>query len=139
VRFARLVFFVAGAWGLLVLTPLYFLFDAIGRQHASSITYPQFFYGFVSVAMAWQVAFLVIASDPVRFRPMMIPSVIEKLWFIASMTVLYLQARVGFADLMVTAPDLVWGVLFLLAFTKTATASLHDFHGFKEDTWLRSR
>jgi hypothetical protein len=70
---------------------------------------------------------------------MMIPSVIEKLWFIASMTVLYRQARIGFGDLMVTAPDLVWGVLFLLAFTKTASASLHEFHRFKEDTWVRSR
>jgi hypothetical protein len=31
-KFARRVFLGAGAWGIVVLTPLYFLFDAIGRH-----------------------------------------------------------------------------------------------------------
>jgi hypothetical protein len=49
-KFAKIVFYGAGVWGIAVLTPLYFLFDAIGRQGGAPITYPQFFYGFVSVA-----------------------------------------------------------------------------------------
>ena len=51
-----------------VLTPLYFLVDLTGRQYAPPTAYPQFFYGFLSVAMAWQIAFLVIGTSPVRFR-----------------------------------------------------------------------
>jgi hypothetical protein len=32
VRLARVVFTVTGAWGLIVLTPLYFLLDRVGRE-----------------------------------------------------------------------------------------------------------
>ena len=77
-RIAKTVFLGAGAWGIVVLTPLYFLVDLTGRQYAAPMEYPQFFYGFLSVAMAWQVAFLVIGASPSRFRPLMIPSIIEK-------------------------------------------------------------
>ena len=77
-NFAKKVFLAAGVWGIAELRPLYFLFDGIGRQHASPITYPQFFYGFLAVTMTWQFAFLVIGSDPARFRLMMIPSLLER-------------------------------------------------------------
>jgi len=53
------------------------MFDVIGRQDPPAITHPGFYYGFVSVGLAWQVAFLVIARDPVRFRLMMIPAALE--------------------------------------------------------------
>ena len=99
-RFARVVFYIAGAWGVVVLTPLYFLFDAIGRQQASPITYPQFFYGFLSVTMAWQFAFLAIGSDPGRFRLMMIPAVIEKFGYVLSLGVLYAQERISVTDVI---------------------------------------
>lgn len=36
--FAKTVFFVAGLWGLVVLTPLYFTFDIIGRQYPPPMT-----------------------------------------------------------------------------------------------------
>jgi len=77
-RFARIVFLIAGIWGLLVITPLYFMFDLIGHKDPPPITHPGFFYGFVGVGLAWQIAFLIIAKNPVRLRPMMIPSVVEK-------------------------------------------------------------
>ena len=32
-RFARVVFTIAGIWGVLIMTPLYFTFDAIGRAY----------------------------------------------------------------------------------------------------------
>ena len=59
-RFAKIVFIAAGVWGIVVLTPLYLLVDVTGCQYAPPTAYPQFFYGFLSVAMAWQIAFLVI-------------------------------------------------------------------------------
>jgi hypothetical protein len=81
-KFAKGVFWGAGIWGIVILTPLYFLYGTVGSLYGSPITYPQFYYGFVGVAMAWQFAFLVIGSDPVRFRWMIIPSMAEKtyLW-----------------------------------------------------------
>ena len=119
-KFARIIFFVAGIWGLLILTPLYFMFDVIGRQDPPAITHPAFYYGFLSAALAWQFAFFVIARDPVRFRLIMIPSVIEKFGYGASLTVLYLQSRLHASDLVFGGVDVLFGVLFLLAFFRTS-------------------
>ena len=118
-RFARVVFLVAGMWGIAVLTPLYFLVDLTGRQYAAPADYPQFFYGFLSVAMAWQVAFLVIGSSPARYRPLMIPGILEKLGHVAGVAVLYGQRRLPVADAAAAGPDLVLAVLFIVAFAMT--------------------
>ena len=125
-KFARFVFWGAGVWGIVILTPLYFLFDTIGSLHSSPITYPQFYYGFVGVAMAWQFVFLVIGSDPARFRWMMIPSVAEKLVFGLTMIVLYGEGRMAISDLMPVFPDLLLGALFALAFVKTSASAVRE-------------
>ena len=117
-RFARIVFVVAGIWGLAVLTPFYWLVDVTGRQYTSPTEYPHFFYGFFSVAMAWQIAFLVIGSNPVRFRPLMIPAAIEKFGYVVTLAVLYGQARISTADAQAAVPDLLLGILFIVAFAK---------------------
>jgi hypothetical protein len=119
-KFAKVVFWIAGIWGVLILTPLYFMFDAIGRQDPPVITHPGFYYGFVAVGLAWQAVFLVIAQDPVLFRPMMIPSVLEKFGYGTSLLVLYLQQRLHASDLVFGGVDVLLGVLFLLAFFRTS-------------------
>src|SRR5229473_1453770 len=53
-RFAKIVFRIAGIWGVLIITPLYFMFDLIGRKDPPPITHPGFFYGFVGVALVLQ-------------------------------------------------------------------------------------
>ena len=113
------MFLVAGVWGIVVLTPLYFLVDLTGRQYAAPVDYPQFFYGFLSVAMAWQFAFLVIGSNPARFRPLMIPGIVEKFGHVAGVAVLYSQGRLSVADATAAVPDLLLGALFVLAFAMT--------------------
>jgi hypothetical protein len=118
-RFAKIVFWTAGIYGLLVITPLYFLFDIIGRQDPPPITHPGFYYGFVSAAFAWQIAFCVIATNPVRFRLLMIPAILEKAPYFVAMTVLYLQRRVHPTDLGLAGIDLIFAVLFLVAFFRT--------------------
>ena len=119
-KFAKIVFLIAAVWGILILTPLFFLFDTIGRQDPPPITHPGFYYGFVSVALAWQIAFVVIARDPARFRIMMIPSVLEKFGYGISLIVLYLQHRLRGSDLVFGGVDLLFGFLFLVAFARTA-------------------
>jgi len=71
-KFAKIVFWVAAVWGVLVLTPLYFMFDLIGKNDPPPITHPGFFYGVIGAGLAWQVAFGIIATDPGRFRLLMI-------------------------------------------------------------------
>ena len=118
-RFAKIVFWVAGIWGFLVLTPLYFVFDLIGRNDPPPITHPGFFYGFVGLGLAWQVAFIVIATDPVRFRPLMIPCILEKVSWSAAVIVLVLQDRMHKPDLLLAGTDLLLGLLFVIAYFKT--------------------
>jgi len=120
-RFAKIVFWVAGIWGFLVLAPFYFMFDLIGRQDPPPITHPGFFYGFVGAGLAWQVAFLFIAADPVRFRPLMIPSVLEKVSYGAAIIVLVWQGRMHTSDLVFAGSDLVLGLLFVMAYLKMRT------------------
>ena len=121
--FAKIAFTVAGIWGVIVLTPLYVLVDLTGHQYAAPVDYPQFFYGFLSVAMAWQLAFLVIGSNPLRFRPLMIPSVVEKVGYAATIAVLYGQSRVSAQDAMAAGPDLLLGLLFIAAYVKTRASA----------------
>ena len=120
-RFAKVIFWIAAIWGVLVITPLYFLFETIGRQDPPPVTHPGFYYGFVGCALAWQFAFIVIATDPARFRTMMLVAVFEKFSFGAATGVLYLQHRLHASDLALGGIDTFFGVLFLLAFLKTSS------------------
>jgi hypothetical protein len=115
-KFAKIVFWVAGLWGLLTLTPLYFLYDTIGQKDPPPITHPGFYFGFAGVALAWQFAFFVIGSQPARFRPLMIVGVLEKLGFGVPSVVLYLQHRMSAGDMGLGCVDLVFAVLFLFAY-----------------------
>ena len=118
--FSRRVFAGAGIWGLLIVLPLYFWFDRIGQQYPPAITHPEFFSGFVGVTIAWQLAFLAIASDPSRLRPLMLPSVVEKLGYVITLVVLYVQSRLTIGQLAIGVPDLGLGALFIIAFFRTA-------------------
>src|SRR5258708_3451253 len=118
-KFAKVVFWVAGIWGLVVITPLYFMFDLIGKQDPPAITHPGFYYGFVGCALAWQIAFICIGRDPVRLRVMMIPSVVEKFTYCTAVVVLVMQGRTNQRDLVFAATDLTLGVLFVAAFVAT--------------------
>ena len=128
-RFARIVFTIAGIWGLVVLTPLFFLRDVSGRVYAPPADYPHFFYGFFAVAMAWQVVFLIIGSNPARFRLMMIPAMLEKFPYVVIATILHGQGRITADDASTAVPDLILGILFAVAFVKTRSAA------GREPTW----
>ena len=119
-RFARIVFLVAGIYGLIVLVPQFFLEQRIGEDTPPPITHPEYFYGFICVAVAWQVLFLVLSRDPVRYRPMMIPAMLEKIGFPVAVLVLYLQGRVSPTILIPAGLDLVLCTLFIAAYRKTA-------------------
>ncbi len=118
-KFAKIVFRIAGIWGLLTLTPLYFIFDMIGRKDPPPITHPAFFYGFVGAALAWQIAFFIIATDPARYRLLMIPSVLEKFSYGIAVVLLVMQHRMRASDLMFGGIDLLLGLLFVIAYLKT--------------------
>lgn len=120
VRFPRVVFTIAGIWGVLIMTPLYFMFEAIGRAYPPPITHPDLYYGFVSVTLAWQVAFLVIASNPVRYRAFMLTAILEKFLYVGTIVMLATQGQLQTVQAAaIVVPDGLLGLLFVGAFFRT--------------------
>lgn len=118
-KFAKIVFWIAGIWGMLVITPLYFMFNLISRNDPPPITHPGFFYGFAGAALAWQIAFFFIAANPARYRPLMLPSMFEKFSYAVAVFVLVGQGRMHSSDLVFGVVDLVLGILFIIAYLRT--------------------
>jgi hypothetical protein len=117
-RFAQWTFIIAGVYGLLVTLPLFFQETAFGRDYPPPITHPEFFYGFAGVTLAWQVAFLVIGRDPLRFRPMMLPAILEKATGLA-LIALAVQGRAPTVFMGAGMIDVFLGVLFVVAYVLT--------------------
>lgn len=118
-KFAKWVFLISGIYGLLVSLPQYFLEKQNGIDYPPPINHPEYFYGFIGVVVAWQVLFLVLAKDPVRYRPMMIPAMLEKFSFIIAVTILFFQQRVSAMVFGFGVLDLIIGVVFVIAYLKT--------------------
>ncbi|HWS72645.1 MAG TPA: hypothetical protein VN605_11050 [Thermoanaerobaculia bacterium] len=121
-NFAKRVFRVAGIYGLVVLVPQYFMESKIGRDFPPAITHPEHFYGFVGVALAWQVLFFVIARDPVRYRGAIVPAILEKLAFGIAAIVLFAQGRLALPVLGAGIIDLILAALFFLSLRKLPRA-----------------
>ena len=68
-KFAKIVFRIAGIWGVLVADPALFHVQSDRPQRSPAHHPSGFFYGFVGAALAWQFAFFIIATDPARYRP----------------------------------------------------------------------
>lgn len=125
-KFARRVFLIAGIYGLIVLVPLLFTEVKIGNDYPPAITHPEYYYGFLSLGVAWQVLFIFLSTNPVRYRPMMIPSMLEKFGFVIAAFLLFQQHRITVPVLIGSGLDLVLGVLFFIAFLKTPARQLNS-------------
>ncbi len=115
-RFAQRVFRFAGVYGLLLMTPMYFLETRISAGQPPAITHPEFYYGFVGICVAWQLAFLAIGNDPERFRPLMPAAIFEKFGYAAAAFILWTQGRVPATALPFAAADLALGLLFAASY-----------------------
>jgi len=118
-NFARRVFRFAGIYGLIVLVPQLFVESRIGHDYPPAITHVEYFYGFLGIAIAFQFAFLTIAKDPVRYRALMPPSILEKLAFGVPAIVLFVQHRLSLVTMCFGILDLVLGTLFLVSWRVT--------------------
>jgi hypothetical protein len=127
-KFAKIVFWVAGIWGVLVITPMFFLRSAVEKQApAAVLTHPEFYYGFACLALMWQVSFFILARDPARYRAMIVPPALAKFGYAATVVILHLNGQIGLSQLFFAAADFILGVLFIIAFARIprATEALH--------------
>ena len=118
-KFAKWVFRIAGIYGVVVLLPFYFLENNPMAIPLPAMTHPEYYYGFVGLGLAWQVAFLIISSDPVKYRLLMIPSMVEKFSFVIAVALLISSGRVGTYIVPGASLDALLGLLFLVSFFKT--------------------
>ena len=118
-RFAQWTYLGAGLYGLLVLVPQYFLETSNGIAFPPPVNHPEYYYGFVSVAVAWQLAFVLISTDPKRYRPLTVATVFEKYSYGVAALILYAQDRLALTMLVFGCIDLLLGTLFIIAFKTT--------------------
>jgi hypothetical protein len=93
----------------------------INRDFPPPITHPEHFYGFVGVALAWQFVFLTIARDPVRYRPLMLVAILEKVSFGFAALVLFWLGRITLIVLAPALVDLALATAFAVAYRSTRT------------------
>ena len=122
--FARRVFKIAGIYGILVLLPQYLVETGIVPTLPAPLQRPEHFYGFIGVALAWQVVFLIIATDVRRYRLLMLPAILEKLAFGLPVLLLYSSGRVPIEVLVFGVIDLILGALFVLGYRATGSAAI---------------
>src|SRR4051794_19181433 len=91
-RAARWIFWIAGVYGLLLLGLILLMPARLVGE--AGVGRPENFYGFLTVGLAWQVAFLIIGADPVRHRPLMWAAVCEKFFYVAAIATLIASGRV---------------------------------------------
>ncbi|HPF59774.1 MAG TPA: hypothetical protein P5149_08830 [Candidatus Competibacteraceae bacterium] len=118
--FAKRVFYWSGIYGILVLLPMFFLEHKLGIDFPPATNHPEQYYAFISVALAWQFAFLLIASDVNRYRPLMVIAMVEK--FLTAGTAIWLFA-LGRIEATTLAPflvDIILGFLFAASYVRSA-------------------
>jgi hypothetical protein len=112
-RLAKWIFLLAGVLGLLFTVPLLFAENSMGARQA------EFYYGFVCLDICWQIMYLFLSSNPIRYRPMMIPAFLAKSSGTIALTWLYLLARVSTQWIVIGALDGIFAVSFAIAYWST--------------------
>lgn len=115
------IYTVAGIYGLIVLLPLYFgehMLAAMGQV----LTRPEYYYGFIGAVVSFQLVYLMIGRDPVRFRPLMPLTLIAKLSFTIPVAILFLSGQVDLVTMIMASIDALIGLAFVWAWLITPVA-----------------
>lgn len=111
-KLARIIFGIAAVYGILVLVSGLFTESLFNQMNPPALNHPEFYYGFYASALVWQFAFLLIAHDPVRYRPLMLVAIVEKAAFFLPSILLWQAGRLAVGGPFYGA--LIDGVLMLL-------------------------
>jgi hypothetical protein len=115
---ARWIFIIAAVYGLPAMGSWFFVTPNIVWQAPRQ--QPEIYYGFAGVVLAWQVVFLLIAVDPLRYRPLMLLAAFGEKFLFAGMLIILMLRHIArphwrpFATI-----DFCLGVSFLLAYFLT--------------------
>lgn len=118
-KFAKWTFLIAGIYGIMILLPMYFLESYWNENFPPAITHPELFYGFVGVALSWQIVFIMISKNVQKYRFLMIPAVLEKFTYGIACLFLFTSGRLSPELVGGGIIDLVLGGCFVVAFMLT--------------------
>jgi hypothetical protein len=117
-RFAKAVFWLAGVSGVLLVAPAYFLERWAGEIDPPPVNHSVYFYGFVGIVLVFQLLYVLIATDPIRYRPVMLLGALGKSSFAIAVAVLYFTQGIVLIWIGLAAMDATLVVLFLIAFAR---------------------
>jgi hypothetical protein len=123
-KFAKVVYLVAGIYGLVVVAPLFLAEGVINATQPPAITHPEYYYGFAFVTLAWQVLFIVLSRDPLRYRPIMLTTIVEKLSGVAFILLVLMHRSPP--SMLIGVVDVCLGILFAIAYVRTAPAKVQQ-------------
>ena len=130
----RIIFALAAIWGFLALVPGFFGEASFNAEMPPAITHPEFYYGFYGVALVFQLIFVMIAIDPVRYRPLIGIAILEKLAFFLPGMLLFSQGRLAEGGIYFGAViDGIWAVLFALAWWFARREGLRNWPANKDE------
>ena len=95
---------------------MFFMEQYVGEAYPPAITHPEYYYGFVGAAGAWQLVYLLISTNPLRYRPVIVIAIIAKLAFGITAWVLYSEGRTPLSVAASATIDIVFAGLFAYAF-----------------------
>jgi mannose-6-phosphate isomerase-like protein (cupin superfamily) len=138
-RLAKSVFLLAGIAGVILVAPAYFLERWAGEFDPPPVSQPQYFYGFVGIVLVWQLVYLLIASNPMRFRPMMLFGALGKGSFALAIVALYAAGRVAPLWLAFVAFDGALAILFVVVHARLSGAPPASMRSDTEKVNLREK
>lgn len=119
---AKYIFGAAGIYGTALLLPR---LNTWGERYSDKDwapvpkEAPVYYYGFVSGALTWQLAFLLMARDPIKYRDLMPIAMLEKFVFVGSCAMLAWQGRLQPTMKIAAVVDGTLGALFVAAYALT--------------------
>lgn len=120
---AKWIYRIAGIYGLIVLVPMLFTEGYFNQQHPPAVNHTELYFGFVTCAIAWQIGFLLIATDPARYHPLIPATWLEKAGFCVATIVLFSMRRLDGQLLTAGLIDGLFGVAFVYAWFATRPRS----------------
>ena len=117
--FARWVFTIGGIWGVLIIGPLFFIESVMADATGKPFSHPDTYYGFLASTFGWQIVYLLIGRDPLRYRPLMLLGALGKFIYAGAAWTLFVQGRIVITVPMLASPDILLAILFEVAWFKS--------------------
>jgi hypothetical protein len=119
-RFCR----TAGWFGIAVLLPQLFMENKLGIDYPPAVTHPEFYYGFLGVALAWQYVFLILGKEPLAYHKFLVPAALEKFSFAASALTLFFVGKAPALVAVFGGIDLAFGLGFAYFYRRLSTLTM---------------